>query len=170
MLLFPAVLLWLLSACRQHFPVPANETVYLRQVGDIPFDAQLDDPAFKVCNENTARQYYNFGKGLMYRGEKVELKRFFQKNFRAQKGSKESGYVTVRFIVNCEGKTGMFRIMQIGRDFQVKHFSKNLVSQLSGLVAQLDGWIVGEQDGKTFDYYQYLTFKIEDGTITEILP
>lgn len=159
-----------MSACRQHFPAPANEKNYLRQVGDIPFDPQVDDPAFRVCNENTARQYYNFGKGLMYRGEKAELKRFFQKNFRTQKGKKESGYITIRFIVNCEGKTGRFRVMEIDRDFQVKHFSKGLVSKLSGLVAQLDGWIIGEQDGKAFDYYQYLTFKIEDGAITEILP
>lgn len=147
-----------------------HKTEYLRHVGDIAFDASLDDPAFVVCNENTAMQYYNFGKWLMYKGEKPAIMAHFKNGFRAKKKSTGSGYVTIRFLVNCEGKTGRFRVQGMDEKYQSTTFSKDLTSQLLRLTKALDGWMPAEQDGKPYDYYQYLSFKIKNGQLTDILP
>ncbi|MEF9480397.1 hypothetical protein OWR28_24350 [Chryseobacterium sp. 1B4] len=34
----------------------------------------------------------------------------------------------------------------------------------------LDGWMPKEIQGLKVDYYQYLTYKIENGKVSEVLP
>lgn len=159
-----------LNACRRHSVEPSSSNAYPRQVGDIAFDPKVDDPNFKVCNESRAQQYYNFDKGLLYKGEKPAIVAHFNNGFKPSQKSTETGFVTIRFIVNCEGKTGWFRVLGIDHDYKPKKFSAGLVNQLLTLTKQLNGWIVGEYNGKTFDYYQYLTFKMENGRLIEIMP
>lgn len=143
---------------------------YPRQVGDIAFDLALDDPAFKVCHPEHIFQYYNFGKGLTYRGEKIEITRFFEKNI-VPTTPEDTGYLTIRFIVNCEGKTGRFRMEQMSCDYQPMKFSETLTKQLHRLTTELSGWGVAlDQNGQPRDYYQYLTFKMRNGMLEEILP
>ena len=55
-------------------------------------------------------------------------------------------------------------------DFEEWSFDKKLVDELLTLTKTLDGWVVGEYEGQVFDYYQYLTFKIENGKLIEIMP
>lgn len=143
---------------------------YPPQVGDIAFDSEHDDVDFKICNENQIAQYYNFGKGLQYTGEKPKINEHFFSLFKASADAEESGFVTIRFIVNCHGKTGRFRMEGMDNDFHEKSFSKETTTQLLNLTRKLDGWIVPQHDGRSFDYYQYLTFKIEGGRLIEIMP
>lgn len=168
LLLFLTLSSAFIHACKH--PVNASNNHYLRHVGDITFDAKLDDSTFKMCNENRAKQYYNFHKGLMFKGEKDDLERYFKEQFQPQKKKKDTGYITIRFVVNCAGKTGMFRVKGIDFDYKIKQFDPKLIEQLLVLTQKSDGWMVGELDGKLYDYYQYLTFKIENGQLIEIMP
>lgn len=145
-----------------------SQNTYPDHVGDIAPDKVLDDPAFKVCNEDEIFQYYNFGKGLQYKGEKPQIVEHF-KTFVSQT-EKQSGYITIRFVVNCNGSAGRFRIQQMGTDYLEIKFLPETVDQLLTLTEQLDGWMIGEYNGTVRDYYQYLTFKIQDGQLTEIMP
>jgi uncharacterized protein YfbU (UPF0304 family) len=158
----------LLSACGNTQKV--NHTSYSKQVGDIVFDKTLDDTAFKLCNEERIVQYYNFSKSVQYEGEKVRIINHFKQHFQPLLDISQTGYVTIRFIVNCEGKTGRFRVQEMDNNYQVISLDKALVTQILKLTKDLDGWIVGVYDNKKFDYYQYLTFKIKNGSIEEIMP
>lgn len=169
-LLIPTfVLLTMLYACAQ---TKEQENKYPLQVGDIYFDAKLDDPNFKLCYEAEVYQYYNFGKGLNYKGEKIKINEHFKAGFKPNDNVNESGYLTIRFIVNCKGETGRFRVLGMDNDYKEKVFSESLTKQLLTLTKKLDGWMVGEFDGENvaYDYYQYLTFKIEKGRLIEIMP
>jgi hypothetical protein len=161
------ILLTTLYSCGQ---TPEKKVSYPLQVGDIYFDSKIDDPDFKICDEDRVFQYYNFGKGLLYKGEKVKINEHFRDGLKTKEQKDESGFLTIRFIVNCEGKTGRYRIQGMNNDYKEKAFNDNLTSQLLSLTKQLNGWIVGEYEGKTYDYYQYLTFKIENGRLIEIMP
>jgi hypothetical protein len=55
-------------------------------------------------------------------------------------------------------------------DYKEKVFNDPITNQLLKLTKELDGWIVGEHDRISYDYYQYLTFKIESGRLIEIMP
>lgn len=165
-LLFVSFLVTALNSCGQ----TPEKTTYSLQVGDIYFDAKLDDPNFKLCDEDRVLQYYNFGKGVQYKGEKIKINQHFETGLIVNEKVKESGFLVIRFIVNCEGRTGRFRIQGMDNEYNEKTFNESLTNQLMSLTKTLDGWVTGEYDGKTYDYYQYLTFKMENGILIEIMP
>ncbi len=164
---------FLLASCS---PIAESKTEvevkeYKRHVGDILFDASVDDANFKPCHEDLTTQYYAFGKGIMYKGEKAELDRQIRNAFeKAQEETEESGYIIIRFIINCEGKSGWFRMEEIDMNYKPKEFSTAISKNVLQIVKELKGWEAGTYEGKSYDYYQYLTFKIVDGQIQSILP
>ncbi len=159
----------LFSACK-----PSKKTVvpgsnYPNNIGDIAPDSILDDSTFRACRESNIPQYYSVQSG--FEGEKPAIERYFKQNFKKDKAfEKENGYLTIRFVVNCNGQTGRFRVMEMDPDYQPKKFSPALRGQLLQLTKQLKGWLPGKNEGIPYDYYQYLTFTIVQGEITRITP
>lgn len=78
--------------------------------------------------------------------------------------------IRIRFIVNCEGKTGRFRVIGMNKNYQEKTFDKAITDQLLEITQHLDGWQLLPNAEEPRDYYQYLLFKMNKGTIVEILP
>ncbi len=146
-----------------------QKSAYPNHVGDIAFDENIDDPNFKICLNGRIPQYYEFGKSLQCKGEKPAIDKHFE-ILKLNETTVESGYITIRFIVNCEGKTGRYRIEEMNNDYQPISFDKKLVEKILTLTKELSGWIVGGNPEQPVDYYQYLTFKIEEGKLIEIMP
>lgn len=167
-LLYIFFLLPVLFSCQSEKSV----TVYPNQVGDIVFDKNIDHPDFKRCmDKDYGIQYYsiNNSNGLQYKGEKFAIIQELEKlNLSSPK--KTTGYITIRFVVNCEGKTGLFRIQQMNENYLEEKPDKDFSAKLLNFTKSLNGWIPIEIRGKKLDYYQYLTYKITDGKVSEILP
>lgn len=145
-------------------------TVYPNQVGDIVFDKNIDNPDFKRCmDKDYGIQYYNDSEGFQYKGEKIAIIRELEK-LNLSSSKKINGYVTIRFVINCEGKTGLFRVQQMNENYLEEDFDKVFLSQLLNFTKSLNGWTPKESRGTKLDYYQYLTYKITDGKVSEILP
>ncbi len=161
------ILLSALCSCGQTIK---DKSTYPDHVGDITFNKNVDDPNFKVCNQDRPPQYYEFGKGLQYEGEKPAIISHFKEKLKNRNLSGQTGYLTIRFIVNCEGKTGFFRIEGIDKNLEKMDFNKELVSEILEVTKQLNKWGVPSRGNTKFDFYQYLTFKLEDGRLIEIMP
>ncbi|WGH76425.1 hypothetical protein P8625_04485 [Tenacibaculum tangerinum] len=148
-----------------------EKNIYPRQVGDISYDVKLDSPNFILCNgEDNIFQYFNKGKGLEYKGGKKEIEQLFEKKYSHIKVD-ESGLIRIRFIVNCKGETGRFRVIQMNVNYEQFTFDDRIINQLLMITQSLDGWkIKDDSRGNKIDYYQYLIFKIEKGNLIEILP
>jgi len=144
---------------------------YPLTVGDIEFDEKLDDPAFKRCNTEKLvnLQYYQGSKEFDYKGEKIAIIEKLEKE-KISSETKTNGYITVRFLVNCEGKTGLFRVQQMNAELKETVLDKELGDRLLRFTKSLDGWIPKEIKGFKVGYYQYLTYKIENGKVSEVLP
>lgn len=144
---------------------------YLVTVGNIEFDEKLDDPAFRKCypEKQIDVQYYQGTKEFDYKGEKIDIIEKLT-NEKISSESKINGYITVRFLVNCEGKTGLFRIQQMNADLKEAVLDKELGDKLLRFTKSLDGWMPKEIKGLKIGYYQYLTYKIENGKVSEVLP
>lgn len=140
-------------------------------VGDILFDPSSDNPDFKVCSPRIY-QYYNFGKGNFSLEKKLIRKQFVDQFKKINNTEEENGYITIRFVVNCEGETDRFRVYEIDTKWKDTHFHPELTKQLLALTKLLRGWKPGEfPDSKNkFAFYQYLTFKIRSGDLVDILP
>lgn len=137
-------------------------------VGSIQADTSLDDPTFTVCDETWIYEYYNFGKGVQFEGEKIKILNHFREQYKPL--AKDNGYFTVRFVVNCKGETGRHRTESMNFDYQPIVFDEKTTDQLLTLTKELKGWGIAAYEKNERDYYQYLTFKLEDGHVTEILP
>lgn len=143
-----------------------------RHIGDIEFDEKLDDPDFKLCNEQKAYQYFNIGQGLLFKGEQIALEKEFLEKYNSDIAKKESGFLRIRFIVNCKGETGRFRILGADENYKENEFDKSITSQLLQITKELKNWqwLFDQEKQEGWDYYQYLIFKIENGQIVKILP
>ena len=132
---------------------------YPEHVGDIAFDATLDDPDFKTC-QNIIPQYYALGADfrvdndvLMSHFESVEINK-----------NQSLTYHTIRFIVNCKGETGRYRTETMSGGYQPANLDFAVAENILERLKSFDQWPEGR------DFYQYLTFKIEGGRIKEVLP
>jgi hypothetical protein len=159
--------LLLLVGCQE---VESTETKYLRQVGDTQYDPMLDNAEFRICHEDLVLQYYNFSSAIQYEGEKYAIEEVFEQQYDVDTILGESGYITIRFIVNCEGKTGWFRVEGVNDQYEIRKFNPEIVSKLLSITKSLAGWKLGVYDKRAYDYYQYLTFKIKDGQLIQIMP
>lgn len=160
----------LFSGCGPSKNASKPNADYPKNVGDIRPDPALDDPKFSVCRENYIQQYY-YSTTSGFRGEKPALQAFFREKFTLNpKHRSENGYITIRFVVNCRGEAGRFRVQEMGTDYLPKKFPLALTAHLLNLTKQLDGWLPAQHNGIVFDYYQYLTFVIASGDIAQILP
>lgn len=145
-------------------------TVYPNQVGDIVFDKNIDNPDFKRCmDKDYGIQYYNHSEGFQYEGEKIAIIRELEK-LNLSSSKKINGYITIRFVVNCEGKTGLFRVQQMNENYQEENLDSDFSCKLLNFTKRLSGWIPKEIRGTNLDYYQYITYKVENGKVAEILP
>lgn len=150
-------------------PAFAQKPTFPENVGDIPFDSLQDDPAFVVCNPELVLQYYNTN--AYYKDHKKEITKYLLDNFSTQDSFlNQDGFLTIRFIINCKGNTGRFRLFEMDNDYQPVHFKKALSQQLLGLVKQLSGWQPAVYKQKVYDSYQYITFRIRNGKIISISP
>lgn len=163
-ILLKTILLFLIYSCGS--TQPATIQNYPNQVGDIAFNAALDDTTFTVCHERWIQQYYSYG----VKGEKSVIINHFKEKYTSKGLEGETGCVTIRFIVNCEGKAGRFRIQEMDFNYNPKTFAPSLIHQLLQLTQQLPGWPVAQRNNYKFDYYYYLTFKIINGDIKQIMP
>jgi len=146
-----------------------DKTDYPNHVGNLSKDSSLDIRNFKPCNEGQIHQYYNFGENIQYKGEKRAIINTFKTVFKNH-NKQTNGYITIRFIVNCMGESGRFRVKTLDRDYKPVELDKTLVDDLLRITKGLDGWKPAIREEMYFDYYQYLTFKITNGQIESILP
>ncbi len=139
-------------------------------IGNISFDEKTDRKDFILCDENHVYQYFNDSEGYLYDGEKLAIEEEFQKKYNQTIVKKENAWVRIRFIVNCFGRTDRFRLLTANYNYEPIEIDKNITSQLLEITKNLSGWIPKKIKEQKIDYYQYLTFKIKDGKIDEILP
>ncbi|WP_339655082.1 hypothetical protein [uncultured Maribacter sp.] len=164
------LLCFILFACSESKSETKTEKKYFSDLGEIPFDEKLDDINFKVCHEDITFPFNYGGVGLIYEGEKKELVKTFSDNYKSSELKNQNGFITIRFIINCEGKTGRFRVVEMDFNLKPIKFDETISSQILNITKNLNGWKPYEHKGKTYDYQQYLTFKLVDGKLKDILP
>jgi hypothetical protein len=144
--------------------------IYQNTIGDIAFDKSKDDPQFIICHPYwTSPQYYQ--DKFQYEGELSAIKEEFAKMYDLTSLRGQDGFITIRFVVNCKGQTGRFRIYEVNKELKEFSFDVRISESLLNIAKHLSKWKIQKaQDGTPMDYYQYLTFKIENGQIKEITP
>ena len=123
---------------------------------------------FIVCNENYIAQYYNTDE-LPYPNGKNGFRNYINLSY-VNNNYSDSGYLNIRFIINCEGEVGRFVIHENNLDLEPSSFNEDLKQQLFKLTSEAKGWSPIYLREEYRDSYMYVSFRIEHGEITEIIP
>jgi hypothetical protein len=96
------------------------------------------------------------------------------RSFMAKKGSsvEGSGYVTFRFFINCKGTMSRVQVLQTDENYNTTHFPKEYVNGLYSYLQTLDKWPnqFEVQQLKNITYIAFISFKLKNGQIDNIIP
>ncbi|WP_431132609.1 hypothetical protein [Psychroserpens mesophilus] len=147
--------------------IPENEPFEHASHYIDPETALLNE-GFHVCNENYIAQYYNTPE-LPYPNGKNGFRNYINLAY-VNDNYSDSGYLNIRFIINCEGEAGRFVIHENNLDLEPHTFSEDLKNQLFKLTSEAKGWKPIFLYEEARDSYMYVSYRIEHGEITEIIP
>ncbi|RSK39662.1 hypothetical protein [Mangrovimonas spongiae] len=165
---FIAILFLMILSCQTK---TKSTQSYLRWVGDIQQNNAIDDSDFRVCKgDDNVLQYFNLSEGPVYKGEKSSILDLFKSQYKPFIDNKQNGYIRLRFIINCKGEAGRFRVLQSDYNYQEKTFDNRIVNQLLTITKNIEKWEILHRDDISVDYYMYLIFKIKEGQLIDILP
>ncbi|TGE21463.1 hypothetical protein E5K00_14350 [Hymenobacter aquaticus] len=83
-----------------------------------------------------------------------------------------SGYVTFRFVIDCEGQMlPRVQVLQTNEAYQPFQFDKQLVADLFAYLKTLNQWKKARGRNDTpINYIAFLSFKLRDGKVAAIIP
>lgn len=143
---------------------------HYHHVGHIESTDLAIDDSFTPCFEEKQFPYYYGREPSGYEPGKDSLRQYFFQNFNNYGDTSESGFITIRFVINCKGEAGRYVIHQLGPDFKKKEFNPKITNQLLDLVKYLEDWKPIAFYDDHYDSFIYLSFKIENGELVAILP
>lgn len=125
---------------------------------------------FKLCGDQKTYPYYN--PDLKYQGGFYEIKSHLLNSLVPNKLDKKiNGIITIQFQINCEGRTGNFKVLQVDLDYNETIFEEKSIDHLLDLVKDLKNWVPAKtESGEIVNSHKFITFQIIAGEITEILP
>lgn len=135
-------------------------------VGDIKFDVNKDDPHFDICNSDEIFQYYS----LSFSSTDDVKKQVRAKALSKSVTGVPSGYFTIRFVVNCKGEADRFRFYAVDLQYRERSIDGNIAKLLGSIIEAIEAWPIGTFEQAPVDYYRFVTFKIQDSKVMEILP
>lgn len=146
-------------------PVPPEQS---RLVYHIQPDPSTDDPHFTLCDIDKAYPYY--GTDTHTRRDKRQLLTHFQNGFTPSPEVHDTGFISIRFMVNCMGVAGRFRVTEFDTSYGPMKFDTSISSQLLKLTKDVKDWEPIRFASGSYDSYCYFLFKIEGGKLTDVLP
>lgn len=129
-----------------------------------------------TINKNTiCKDYelYFYQVGCKYpRSSSTTLKELLSFLNQKNKMYEGSGYISFQFKIDCAGKKlKRTQVLQTDEQYKNYHFDKELVLELSLFLNSLDQWnIAKNKEGQTFVYKTFITFKIKNGKVINIIP
>lgn len=156
-------LLWTLVSCQTN--KPTSEQIYPDQLGSIAFDASVDNPDFRLCNE---ADLVHSRTSLSYEGGRAKIVELTKEQFTASGRIDFDGFVVAHFLVNCQGHPGRVRIETMDEAFARKDAPETLVNLLRNTVLSLNGWVISKPVNEGKDHSKYLIFKFVKGEVVAI--
>jgi hypothetical protein len=142
---------------------------YKNYVGYIDQDKALLNNKYELCNESRIYHTYSSAGFKAYSGTKKQFREAVNSEFNTNNYT-DSGYLNFRFLVNCEGNPGWFEIIQMNLDLEESSLNQEMVNELFKFTANPNHWNSITYDEIAHNYYMYISYRIENGKVTEIIP
>ena len=141
----------------------------IEKVGAIFYDSVLDNSNYYLCDEKNIMEYYQVNP--KFKEGHNSVRHYFEEEIKVLKFSEKTvGLLTIRFVINCRGEIGRVRSFAIDSNYKPLTLNQKNVNLISDYIKQMPNWAQEEYDGKIYDSYKMISFKIKNGLITEIMP
>jgi len=143
---------------------------YKHYIGYIDQDKALLNDKYELCNKGRLVHTYSSASLDAYAGSKKHFRDAVNTTFNNKTNYTDSGYLNFRFLVNCEGNAGWFEIIEMNLDLKETPLNKNMVDDLFKFTSNSKHWDIVSYNEKPYNYYMYISYRIENGKVTEIIP
>ncbi len=164
------ILLLLLTSCKNE--ERSNETVslwpsYNHDLSYIPFDPDLDNPNFEICDSASVRSGRN---NFLYPDGNELLIEKIRNKFQSNSTYKNyTGFVVVRFLVNCKNETGRYRAQSMNLDFTKSDAPVRLMNDCINVIKGIKNWKKSNRYDQETEYMKYINLKFKNGKIEHVL-
>ncbi|MEM7571673.1 MAG: hypothetical protein AAF433_02180 [Bacteroidota bacterium] len=143
-----------------------------KRIGYINPQEALEGPGmFSTCgSENEIYDYYNGDPDGQPLGGKPVLWQIVEDQWEPDLFTGLNGYLSLHFVINCRGEIGRFDLEQTNLDFQPTTFPTEAVRHCMQLLEQVPAWQPMVYQGEATDSYAYVTFKLNNGALIDIIP
>jgi hypothetical protein len=143
-------------------------------IDQLPF---LPIAKFNVCNEDHLFQYYHHANNFSALATETQydkgfnfLNQYFKSELKPILGAKkQSGWITIRFTVNCNGEKGRYKLYQMDETYKNFSFNTQLIKQIFDAFMKLPNqWTIKNIHNMNVDAGYHLVFKIKNGKLVEV--
>lgn len=142
---------------------------YKNYIGYIDQEKALLNDVYELCGEGNLYHTYSSAALKAFKGSKKQFRDTILAEYNHQNYT-DSGYLNFRFLVNCEGNAGWFEIIQMNLDLEETLLNEKMVNELLELTSNPKHWNIISYNDAPQNYYMYISYRIEHGKITEIIP
>jgi hypothetical protein len=98
------------------------------------------------------------------------LNQYFKSELKPILGAKkQSGWITIRFTVNCNGEKGRYKLYQMDETYKNFSFNTQLIKQIFDAFMKLPNqWTIKNIHNMNVDAGYHLVFKIKNGKLVEV--
>lgn len=123
---------------------------------------------FPLCGLGVVMPYYYTG--LEYKGGIYEIEKEILSSYNIVK-TQNNGIAKISFKVNCKGELGDLNYEAYDLSYNQTTLNDTIRSQLIAAISKLSDWSIGtDSEGNTVNSHSFLSFRIKEGEITQILP
>lgn len=136
-------------------------------VGYIPFDVTTDDDQYVICDST---QIYSGRNKIQYPGGSQQLREHLASLYQYKEAYQDfSGYIVVRFLVNCVKEFDRYRVQSLHLDFSRADAPASMVEHMKSIVKNIDSWIIEDSEEARKEYMKYVNLKVQNGRIQDVL-
>lgn len=128
-----------------------------------------DENLISYCNYNQNEYYYG-DRASNSLGSEGILK--YSNSIKRNKNKSEHGFITINFSISCKNEIGKFGLELLDSSFERTEFSYELIKAAFQTVKKLK-WSINKNNDRykiNDEIHAFLTFKIENGEITDVTP
>lgn len=130
------------------------------------FETLLAQESFKRC---TPYSLYNCGNLTNYHEKPGLVRENYIKQFKPIPGNTQSGFLRLRFLLNCAADMGEFEFEGMDTNHKAYEFDEQIQQQLIKLTTTMEGWKPYERDDRQdFDCFANLIFKFKNGKLVDL--
>lgn len=146
-----------------------NKDKFPHYIGYIDQENALLNDAYSLCDKGNIYKVHHGAPDDAFEESKKRFRETILSDYK-NNGYADSGYLNFRFLVNCEGNAGWFEVIEMNLDLEETNLNDEMVHQLLKLTSNSKHWKIYTYNEIPRNYYMYISYRIENGEIKEILP